>query len=152
MKIVFIILALLYVFNPYDVVPDFLVGWGWLDDLLIMGFLWRYIYLQKKKSEKFNAFYRHSRKKFQSSSGKQHSSEAHSGSGSSSRKNGVLDPYQILGLDSSANQDEIKKAYRLLANKYHPDKVAHLGDEFKQLAEERFKEIQKAYQEISKPG
>ena len=49
----------------------------------------------------------------------------------------TLNPYDIL-----------KHAYRLLAGKYHPDKVAHLGDEFKALAEKRFKEIQKAYQEL----
>ncbi|HUT69368.1 MAG TPA: DnaJ domain-containing protein [Desulfatiglandales bacterium] len=42
----------------------------------------------------------------------------------------------------------MKNAYRKLANKYHPDKVDHLGDEFRVLAEQRFKEIQEAYQEL----
>ncbi|MBW2144864.1 MAG: DnaJ domain-containing protein, partial [Deltaproteobacteria bacterium] len=41
-----------------------------------------------------------------------------------------------------------KKAYRRLAGKYHPDRVNHLGEEFKELAERRFKEIQDAYQDL----
>jgi len=44
--------------------------------------------------------------------------------------------------------DEIKSAYRKLAAQYHPDKVNHLGDEFKTLAEKKFKEIQEAYEEL----
>jgi DnaJ-class molecular chaperone len=54
----------------------------------------------------------------------------------------------VLGISRSASPDEIKGAYRELANRYHPDKVAHLGEEFQQMAEERFKEIQEAYQEL----
>jgi len=59
------------------------------------------------------------------------------------------DPYEILGVNRHASESEIKNAYRKLANKYHPDKVNHLGDEFKSLAEKRFKEIQEAYQKLS---
>lgn len=54
-------------------------------------------------------------------------------------------PHEILGVAQDADQEEIRTAYRKLANQYHPDKVAHLGDEFQKLAEQRFKEIQKAY-------
>ncbi len=52
----------------------------------------------------------------------------------------------------SASTEEIKHAYRELAGKYHPDKLEHLGDEFKALAEMRFKEIQQAYQELTGKG
>ena len=59
--------------------------------------------------------------------------------------------HEVLGVEPGADQEEIKKAYRALVNKYHPDKVAHLGDEFRKLAEIRFKEIQQAYQELKEP-
>ena len=58
----------------------------------------------------------------------------------------VSDPYKALGVDKKASADEIKKAYRRLARKYHPDTNA--GDK---QAEERFKEVQEAYSILSDP-
>ena len=58
--------------------------------------------------------------------------------------------YQILGLDTNANNSEIKIAYRKMAAKYHPDKVSHLGDEFSKVAEEKFKSNNDAYKQIKK--
>jgi len=58
-----------------------------------------------------------------------------------------LDYYQILGVNKNATPDEIKKAYRKLAQKYHPDKAK--GD--KQAAEEQFKKISEAYAVLSNP-
>ncbi len=58
-----------------------------------------------------------------------------------------MDYYQILGVSRDATQDEIKKAYRKLALKYHPDKAK--GD--KQQAEEKFKQISEAYAVLSNP-
>lgn len=53
--------------------------------------------------------------------------------------------YAVLGLEPGASQDEIKKAYRKLSMKYHPDKVRHLGEEFRTVAEQKMKEINAAY-------
>ena len=58
--------------------------------------------------------------------------------------------YKILEIDKSATVDEIKKAYRNMAKKYHPDKVAHLGKEHQAGAEEKFKQVQKAYEQLQK--
>lgn len=55
-------------------------------------------------------------------------------------------PYEILGVDPNASDDEIKKAYRLLAKKYHPDSFN--DNPLKELAEEKMKEINAAYEEI----
>lgn len=52
---------------------------------------------------------------------------------------------EVLGVSRGASFEEIKKAYRTLSMQYHPDKVGHLGDEFKQVAEEKMKEINAAY-------
>lgn len=57
-------------------------------------------------------------------------------------------PYSVLGISSSATDDEIKKAYRRLAMKYHPDRVENLGDEVRRNAEEQFKKINDAYETI----
>lgn len=51
----------------------------------------------------------------------------------------------VLELEKGATNDEIKKAYRRMAMKYHPDKVSALGDEERKRAEEKFKEVKKAY-------
>lgn len=58
--------------------------------------------------------------------------------------------YKILEIAPAVADAEIKKAYRKMASKYHPDKVTHLGDEFKNLAEEKFKAVNDAYQSIKK--
>lgn len=62
----------------------------------------------------------------------------------------IEDAYTVLGIDSSATDDEVKKAYRRMALKHHPDKVANLGDDVKKAAEEKFKSIGQAYEKIKK--
>ena len=56
--------------------------------------------------------------------------------------------YKILEVDKTATNDEIKKSYRDLAKKHHPDKVQHLGDAYVKAAQDKFQQIQKAYQNI----
>jgi len=58
--------------------------------------------------------------------------------------------YQVLEIDKSASNDEVKKAYRKMAMKYHPDKVSHLGEEFKIIAEDKFRKVKDAYDTIKK--
>ena len=57
----------------------------------------------------------------------------------------VLDPWPELGLPGPVGEDELRRAYKALIVQYHPDKVAHLAIEFRELAERRTREINEAY-------
>lgn len=58
--------------------------------------------------------------------------------------------YRILEIEKSVTNSELKKAYRKMVKKYHPDKLQHLGKEHVKGAEEKFKQVQKAYEQIQK--
>lgn len=58
--------------------------------------------------------------------------------------------YKILEIDKNATDEEVKKAYRNMAKKYHPDRVVTENEAIKKGAEEKFKEVQKAYETIQK--
>jgi DnaJ like chaperone protein len=58
--------------------------------------------------------------------------------------------YEVLGARRDDSMDVIKGKYRDLAKKYHPDRVSHLGEEFRELANEKFQAIQRAYETIEK--
>ena len=134
------LLGLSYVFCPYDFFPDFFVGLGWIDDLTVLGLLWWYFFGRKRF--KYQGSYENGR---QSSFG-----QSEQGSHQEKRTDeGREDPYSVLGVARDATPEQIKQAYRQLAGQYHPDKVVHLGEEFRELAEKRFKEIQEAYQTLN---
>lgn len=137
MKIALSLLALVYFLWPYDFFPDVALGWGWIDDLVILYFLWRF-------------FYRSKRQFFRQPQGAGRSDQnTHRNGSPTNNGNTPNDPYDVLQIPRGASQEEIKTAYKHLAGKYHPDKVLHLGEEFQFLAEERFKEIQTAYQKLT---
>lgn len=58
--------------------------------------------------------------------------------------------YKILEIDPKVSDEEVKKAYRRMAMKYHPDKVAQLGEEVQKAAAEKFRKVQEAYEAIQK--
>lgn len=58
--------------------------------------------------------------------------------------------YQILEVPSTATDNEVKKAYRRMAVKYHPDKVSHLGEEHQQMANEKFQRLTEAYDQVKR--
>ncbi|RMF96827.1 MAG: DUF1232 domain-containing protein [Candidatus Schekmanbacteria bacterium] len=138
---VFIVLAIAYFILPIDLLPDFIPFGGRLDDLIFpLVLLW---WMKKKYGgqkvgdggydKDFNQSYNYE----------------------DLRKNGgkkIFDPYEVLNVKRGANEEEIKKAYREMLAKYHPDKVSHLGEELQKLAHEKVIEIKKAYEELEKRG
>jgi len=148
-KIILSLLALFYTLCPYDLFPDMIVGWGWIDDLIILYLLWRFFYSKKQKKYKYANHDQDSHQSSAREGGNEFSEGQTSGKNYRYKEEpGADDPYTVLEIPKDATEEQIKTAYRKLANKYHPDKVLHLGEEFRNLAEKRFKEIQKAYKEL----
>jgi len=58
--------------------------------------------------------------------------------------------YRVLEIEASLKDEEVKKAYRKMANKYHPDKVAYLGEDIRKAAGEKFRKVKNAYETIKK--
>lgn len=73
------------------------------------------------------------------------------GTKAETQQKGLDDAYSILGLEESASEDEVKKAYRRLMSQNHPDKLASQGlpESMREIAEERTREIQEAYEAIN---
>ncbi len=134
LKILFLILGAIYLLVPSDLLPDFLVGFGWIDDIIVIGLLWWYYRRFSQPQRPVN----HSDRGRDSAGEEKHRK-------TDSARNNSTDPYSVLGIAPGASPEEIKSAYRRLAAQYHPDKVQHLGKEIQALAEARFREIQQAY-------
>ena len=133
-----IIVALLYLLFPRDLIPDFFGrGLGLIDDLTLMAAL---TYFYRKRLRDFAA---------------RTASESAQARGGTHRKKAkqsdrAFDPYQILSIPTTSSQETIRSAYRSRMTEYHPDKVAHLGEELQKLAHRKVLEIQKAYQQLKK--
>jgi DnaJ like chaperone protein len=145
-KVVLIVLGLLYVLSPFDILPDWILGWGWLDDGVIAVLLGRFLLEQFRKTQTVDPGKRAgNRANGNGTTGNDHRNQNRDRHRHASDD---WDPYRVLDLSRDASAADIKKAYLRLANQYHPDKVTHLGREFKELAEIKFKEIQQAYEEL----
>jgi hypothetical protein len=141
MKLWFFVISIIYILSPVDLLPEMFAGRvGFLDDLLVVGMLyWYLIYKPALVKARMN--------KPGGGSRRMDNEEPRKNTASAPG-----DPYTVLGIARDASPEEIKTAYRQLANKYHPDKVSHLGDEFTDIADRRFKEIQSAYDKLTPKG
>ena len=132
-----ILVILVYFVWPWDVLPDWAGVLGRLDDLAVaLGVGWLYWSRLKQGPEasRASASGRNSR---QSQARQDPSPDA-------------FDPYAVLGIPPSADVDAIRSAYRARMQEYHPDKVAHLGAELQSRANEKTREIQRAYAMLSR--
>ncbi len=152
-KIILFILGIAYLVSPVDIVPDFWIPFlGLIDDGLLIGLIYyliRYGTLPSFFSKQQRPFQKTSENKFN------HSGRMNQNTGSNEKKknseqNISKTPYEILGIRPNASKKEIMAAYKEAVKKYHPDKVSHLGDEFSNLANEKFIEIRQAYDTLMK--
>ncbi len=135
-----VIIAVLYLVFPRDFIPDFLgSGLGLIDDLSLIALL-TYFYRSRLREYAARAT-QESRGQDQ----RERSSRAQAEASESS-----FDPYEILGIDSSASREEVQAAYKARMHEYHPDKVAHLGEELQKVAHRKAVEIQQAYEQLRK--
>ena len=137
MKWVWIILAAIYLLSPYDIIPGYHPP-GWLDDIFVLVLLYRYLVKLRRTGTAGRPPH---------SDDKQQRSRTDTATAGNQQNRS---PYDVLEISPGADPEEIRTAYRKLANQYHPDKVSHLGEEFQAMAEERFKEIQEAYDRLSR--
>lgn len=119
--------VLLYVRSPIDLVPDRLGGLGLLDDFVVLVVMLAWLRRRLRRP-----------------------AAAESGA----RQETVgdpSDPWTVLGVDRGASSAEITRAYREQLKRYHPDRVAGLGDELQEVAHRRTIAIQRAYEALGKP-
>jgi len=131
--------GVVYLLLPFDLIPDIIGIPGRVDDLAaIVALVW---------------FYRNHVKEYVANRTDQQGNGRSAGAGSGQRSAEpqspkVFDAYAVLGVPRSASSEAIHAAYRARMKEYHPDKVAHLGEELQTLAHEKSQEIQRAYREV----
>jgi DnaJ-domain-containing protein 1 len=122
------LLCLLYLRSPIDLLPERFGAVGLIDDLLVLiataWWMWR---------------------RFAASARPAPGSRPVDSGGET-----VADPYAVLGVEPGASMEEVTRAYREQMKRYHPDRVADLGEELQQVAHRRSIEIQQAYAELTK--
>src|SRR6056297_3858254 len=147
-----ILLVAFYVIFRLDLIRDVVPVLGWIDDTFLVGLL--IYYFRYKKLPAFLLYLgRLLFRRRQGSAGQQPGDE---GSDGREEKAGTgqsgfhtaRDPYAVLGVRRGASRKEIQAAYREAVQRYHPDKVSHLGEEFQDLAKKKFVEIQQAYDQL----
>lgn len=154
LKIILIIIALAYLITPFDIIPDILLPFiGWIDDGVVLAtifYLVRYGKLPNFLVQRLGPFKHFFARKPKDSASKTNQRGNTRKGNTKKSQNIPRTPHEILGVRSNASKKEIQAAYKEAIKKYHPDKVSHLGDEFATLANEKFVEIQNAYDTLMK--
>lgn len=164
-KIILCVFALAYLISPVDVIPDILLPYiGWLDDGVIVAtvyylirhgrlpdFLFKMSGTAADKERGFHAAEDGSSANQRTRPKNNNDDNQYQNTYKKRKKaDNSKTPYEILGLSPGATRSQIQAAYKAAIKKYHPDKLSHLGEEFSSLANEKFLEIQKAYDELMK--
>jgi uncharacterized membrane protein YkvA (DUF1232 family) len=120
--------ALLYLVVPWDL--DFIPIAGRLDDLLVLYLALNYAWKRRKAASADSAAGSEGRRE-------------DGGKGEEEK-----DPYRVLEVERGASEEQIRKSYLNLLARYHPDRVQHLGEEFRLMAARKTVALNRAYAEI----
>jgi DnaJ like chaperone protein len=127
-----LILAIAYFIFPLDLIPDIFGPFGRLDDFVIFALaIWRVV---KDRQQRAAAQQKET-----------HRTKAEE----PVNKKSPTDPYEVFKLPRGASRSEIETRYKELAKDYHPDRVAHLGEDLRKVAHEKMIEIQRAYDTLT---
>lgn len=139
------LLLLLYLRSPIDLLPDRIGGLGLLDDLVaVLVAVW---WLRRRGSVLPRP--RTTARERARGPGSRGDGPG-GGQAGAAADNGEApwDPWQVLGVARGASREDITRAYREQMKRYHPDRVADLGEELQDLAHRKAQDIQRAYAEI----
>jgi len=141
-----LMLLVLYVLSPIDLLPDVLGLPGRLDDFLVAaaGLLYLHRIQRSKSGRKEPAGAGRNRDGAGRPTGDQ--PETPGSADQAAGRSG--DPYEVLGLSPETSFEEIRRRYKEQLLLYHPDRVQHLGREFQELAEQRTRELNAAFEEV----
>ena len=145
-----------YLISPVDIIPDLLLPFvGWIDDGVVIASIYYLIRFGKLPN-----FFFKKQNPFKQPSGQNHADftsqketnkkRSYQQTDQNRSSQSIPTPHEILGITPDASKKEIQNAYKQAIKKYHPDKLSHLGKDFSNLANEKFLEIQKAYDTLMK--
>jgi preprotein translocase subunit Sec63 len=115
------LVVFVYLRSPIDLLPDRLGPLGLVDDLVVIVLAIRWVRRTWRSTQ---------------------------APADAAPETARWDPHAVLGVEPGATRDEIAQAYRDQMKRYHPDRVADLGDDLRRLAHEKAVEIQRAYAEL----
>lgn len=153
-----------YLISPMDVIPEIILPYiGWLDDGVVLATV---IYMIRTgRLPDFRNFIFKKKRRNNSPKGREKTHAGNSGTknfskretrekNSKENKGGTQkqepSAWEVLGIEPGSSKEKIQQAYKEAIKKYHPDKLSHLGEEFSNLANEKFLAVQKAYNILMK--
>lgn len=157
-----LILIGIYLLSPIDIIPDYFGLPARIDDLLVALWGLYYVYANSRTNpgagRSPGGGSRVGQGETRGKGPQEPGHRSHRGQAGSPGSDGpagkaghvLRDHYQVLGVTKGTPMADIRHHYRDLVLQYHPDRVQHLGKELQKLAEEKTREINKAYQEIKK--
>ncbi len=162
-KFIVVLLSILYILSPVDLLPELMGPHGMIDDVVLLAFVVYMLATGRSPLSLFKLFKQPpkqgwSQQEFEGarSEWKTRQAGGAAGDGADERESvsgetdTLKDPYSILEIERNASLDEIKKAYKEKVTLYHPDKVSHLGEEFREIAHRKFVDILWAYNELKR--